>query len=116
MGVNISTHIITQTTKPLEPKRGPVKTKKDLINPESWAYEIDADGKKIFYVYPGMLVPVLSTKDIYMLIDPEKICEDDYSGWVLTGGSANNNIIYDGGSARDNYTDDQVIDAGHASE
>ena len=113
------THIITpisidvQTQEPFEPKRGPVKHKNDLINPETWSYDIDNAGNKVFYVYPGMIIPVIGTQEIYMLIDPSKILNSDFSGWALVSGGGGN-FIYDGGSARDTYSTEQYMNAGNA--
>ena len=112
-------HIVTpisidvKTQKPLEPKRGPVYTKNQLIDPETWSYDVDSEGNKTFYVYPGMMVPVINSRDVYMLIDPSKILESDYSGWAACGGGGGN-IIYDGGSAREKYLVEQYMDAGNA--
>lgn len=106
--------IDVRTQKPLEPKRGPVQTKADLINPETWSYDTDSDNNKVFYVYAGMIVPVIKSRDIYMLIDPIKILDPDFSGWVSVGGMGGDNLIFDGGSARDVYTTDQYMDAGNA--
>lgn len=105
--------IDVKTQRPLIDKRGPVLTKNQLINPETWSYDIDENGNKIFYVYPGMLVPVINSRDVYMLIDPTKILDEDYSGWAVISGSGGN-VIYDGGSARDIYTTEQYMDAGNA--
>ena len=59
-------HIITpisidvRTQRPLEPKRGPVASKGDLVKAETWSSDtfIGEDGKQqyVFYVYPGLLV------------------------------------------------------------
>lgn len=106
--------IDVRTQKPLEPKRGPVQTKADLIDPESWSYDIDSEGNMVFYVYPGMMVPVIKSRDIYMLIDPTKILNSDFSGWASVGGMGGDNLIFDGGSARDIYTTDQYMNAGNA--
>lgn len=116
-------HIITpisidvRTQRPLEPKRGPVAKKGDLVNAETWSSDtfIGEDGKQqyVFYVYPGMLIPVIGTQEIYMLIDPAQILNEDFSGWALVSGGGGN-FIYDGGSAREIYTTEQVMDAGNA--
>lgn len=102
-----------RTQKPLEYKRGPVMSKSDLINSETWSYDVDNNGNKIFYVYPGMIVPVITSREIYMLIDPSKIIEEDYSGWSIISGSGGD-MIYDGGNALSRYIKEQVLDSGNA--
>lgn len=105
--------IDVQTQEPLEPKRGPVRTKNELIKADTWSYDVDDQGNKTFYVYAGMPVTVINSQELYMLIDPSKILEPDYSGWaVISGGGGN--VIYDGGSARDIYTKEQIMNAGNA--
>lgn len=49
-----------------------VSTKSDLIAQETYADK---------NVYKGMLVTVQDTAELYLLIDPDKITEADYSGW-----------------------------------
>ena len=105
-----------RTQKPLEANRGPVRSKSDLINAETWTYDVDNSGNKIFYVYPGMIIPVINSRDIYMLIDPSKLLEPDYSGWSIISGGGGDNIIYDGGNSTSVYLSEQIINAGTAIE
>jgi hypothetical protein len=109
MNIKITNGFEIQTEQPLEYKRGPVQNKIDLINPNSWAHEGD-----VYYVYEGMLVPVISSKDIYMLVDKSKILSPDYSGWALVG-SGSSGMELDGGTAISYYTQDQIINTGGAS-
>lgn len=53
-----------------------VDNKSELINKETWPYDGDT-----IYVYDGLLVAVAADKAIYMLVDKDKILEQDYSGW-----------------------------------
>lgn len=71
-----------QAASALDP-RGVVNTKAELINKETWPYE----GETI-YVYNCMQVAVVEEKAVYMLIDPSKILESDYSGWKKIDASA----------------------------
>ena len=71
-----------QSANALDP-RGVVNTKAELINKETWPYE----GETI-YVYNCMQVAVVEEKAVYMLIDPSKILESDYSGWKKIDASA----------------------------
>ena len=71
-----------QAANALDP-RGVVNTKAELINKETWPYE----GETI-YVYNCMQVAVVEEKAVYMLIDPSKILESDYSGWKKIDASA----------------------------
>lgn len=107
--------IDVKTQKPLIPSRGPVLSKNQLIQANTWSYDIDQNGNKIFYVYPGMLIPVINSRDVYMLIDPEKILDEDYSGWAVISG-VGGDFIYDGGDANDVYLTEQIMDAGTAKE
>lgn len=105
--------IDVRTQKPLEPKRGPVQSVSDLINPESWSYDIDSEGNMVFYVYPGMLVSVIGTEEIYMLKYPHLILDKQFLGWRLVSGGVGG-AEYDGGNAQSVYTNDQIMDAGNA--
>ena len=98
--------IEVQTQHPLVAKRGPVATKNDLINRNSWSHDGD-----VFYVYNGMLVSVLSSNDLWMLVDSSKILEPDFSGWKLIG-SVGADI--DGGHADEVYSPNQLIQCGDA--
>lgn len=62
-------------------------TKADLINKESWSY----DGSTI-YAYEGMQVFVEDEKKTYYLKDISRITAADYSGWVLMGTGAGQEI------------------------
>lgn len=106
--------IDVRTQRPLEPKRGPVQTKSDLIKASTWSYD-ENNGTKTFYVYPGMIIPVISSQEIYMLIDPAKILEADFSGWAPISGGGGGNVIYDGGTASSVYLTEQVMNAGNAN-
>lgn len=105
--------IDVRTQKPLEPKRGPVQNKSQLISADTWSYDKSGENYT-FYVYPGMIIPVISSQEIYMLIDPTKILEKDYSGWApISGGGGSS--IYDGGTATSVYLSEQVMNAGNAN-
>ena len=71
-----------QAANALDP-RGVVNTKAELINKETWPYEDET-----IYVYNCMQVAVVEEKAVYMLIDPSKILESDYSGWKKIDASA----------------------------
>ena len=113
---NVTHSINVKTQKPFIEGRGPLMYKRQLIDPESWTYDINEEtGEKNFYVHAGMLVSIIESRDIYMLIDPAKILDQNYSGWALmTGGGGN--FIYDGGNASSVYINDQIMDAGSAIE
>lgn len=106
--IQLPIDIEVKTQKPLISKRGPVQTKADLINPNSWSHDGDT-----FYVHDGMLVPVLSSGDIWMLIDKTLILDDRYRGWKLMGSGGGSNI--DGGRADEIYSPDQYLDCGGAT-
>ena len=53
-----------------------VSTKTELITKETWPYDGDT-----LYLYKGLIVAVAEDKSIFMLIDPSKALEPDYSGW-----------------------------------
>lgn len=107
--IKLPLDIEVRTQRPLESNRGPVQVKSDLINPDTWAHDGD-----IYYVYDGMIVPVLSTGDLWMLIDSSKLLDDRYQGWKLIGGNSGGNL--DGGRADDVYTPSQIISCGGALE
>lgn len=54
-----------------------VATKSDLIVKETWPYDGDT-----IYLYKGILVAVQDEKSVYMLIDPTKILDTEYNGWL----------------------------------
>ena len=105
--IQLPINIEVKTQKPLVEKRGPVQTKADLINPNSWSHDGD-----VYYVHEGMLVPVLSSGDVWMLIDKSLILDSRYRGWKLMGSGGGSNI--DGGRADEIYTPDQHVDCGGA--
>lgn len=109
MAVKFTQELEIQTQRPLEYKRGPVQNKADLIKSDSWSHDGD-----VYYVYEGMLVAVISSKDVYMLVDKSKILSPDYSGWALVGSGASG-MELDGGNASSYYTEDQIINTGGAS-
>lgn len=114
MAIKTSNIIEVRTQQPYIKGRGPVKTKEDLIKAETWPHDVDVNGNKIFYVYEGMIVPVISSQDIYMLVDPYKILNPDYSGWKLVS-VGTQGAEMDGGSANSYYTESQRIYGGNAS-
>lgn len=115
MAIKTTNTIEVRTQRPYIVGRGPVKTKETLIDPETWPYDIDDNGNKVFYVYEGMIIPVISSHDIYMLVDPDKILNEDYSGWALIAIGNAQGAELDGGSANSFYTEDQKIYGGSAS-
>ena len=115
MAIKTSHNIEVRTQRPYIVGRGPVKTKEALIKTETWPHDIDDDGNKIFYVYEGMIIPVISSQDIYMLVDRDKILDPDYSGWALVSLGGSQGAEMDGGSANSFYTENQKIYGGNAS-
>ena len=77
-----SANLQVKSAAALDP-RTVVDTKADLINKETWPY----DGETI-YVFKGLQVAVAEEQAVYMLIDPTKILETDYSGWKKIDASA----------------------------
>lgn len=114
MAIKTSHNIEVRTQLPYIVGRGPVKTKEALIKAETWPHDIDDEGNKIFYVYEGMIIPVISSQDIYMLVDRDKILDPDYSGWKLVS-VGTQGAEMDGGSANSYYTESQRIYGGNAS-
>lgn len=112
--------IDVRTQKPLENKRGPVRIVEDLYKLDTWLHDTytDDDGntKNIVYAYNGMVVPVIGTRELWMLVDVDNITSPGSGSWVRIGGidGGGGNIIYDGGRAGEIYLDDQVMDAGNA--
>ena len=113
MAEKLAIQIDLQTQAPLIEKRGPVQKKEDLYKADSWSYDIDSSGRKVFYVHEGMLVSVLSSREVYMLVDVKNIEND--KGWELVMGNINQ-VELDGGSAEEYYADDQVIVSGGAAD
>lgn len=109
--------IEVRAQKPLEAKRGPVNQVEELYDINTWAYDeyTDNDGsqKYMVYAYNGMVVPVISPRELWMLIDVNNITTP--GSWVKIGGTGGGDVIYDGGSARDVYLGEQIIDAGDAN-
>ena len=70
-----------KAASPLDP-RVLVETKSELISKDTWPLDGDT-----LYVYKGLLVSVQDERAIYMLVDPDKILETDYSGWERKDGS-----------------------------
>lgn len=107
-----------RTQKPLELKRGPVDKPSDLYRLETWLTDTYTDdtGKThtIVYAYEGMTVSVISSRELWMLLNPNDITNPD--SWVRIGGVgvSDDNIIYDGGRAIESYTEEQKMDAGNA--
>lgn len=65
-------------------------TKSHLINKESWSY----DGNTI-YVHEGMQTYVADEKRTYILTHPEKIFDEDFSGWEILGGNLEELLVID---------------------
>lgn len=72
---NFSANLQVKMAEALDP-RIVVSTKTELITKETWPY----DGNTL-YLYKGLIVAVAEDKSIFMLIDPSKALEPDYSGW-----------------------------------
>ena len=70
-----------KAASPLDP-RALVERKSELISKDTWPLDGDT-----LYVYKGLLVSVQEEKAIYMLVDPDKILAEDYSGWERKDGS-----------------------------
>lgn len=58
-----------------------VDSKAELISQDTWP----SDGDTL-YLYNGLIVGVVDTKEVYMLVDKENALADDYSGWQLVSG------------------------------
>lgn len=116
MDNTIINSIEVRTQKPLEAKRGPVQKQSDLYNINTWLTDtyVDRNGKTqhIAYAYNGMVVSVISSRELWMLVDVNKITSVD--GWVRIGGVGDAGIIYDGGRAYEVYLSEQIMDAGDA--
>lgn len=83
---NFSANLQVKMAEALDP-RIVVSTKTELITKETWPY----DGNTL-YLYKGLIVAVAEDKSIFMLIDPSKALEPDYSGWKQMDVSAQQTI------------------------
>lgn len=119
MDNTIINSIEVRTQKPLEAKRGPVNLQTELYNINTWLSDTytDNNGKtqRVVYAYNGMIVPVISSRELWMLVDINKITSVD--GWVRIGGVGvgGADFIYDGGRAAEAYLGEQIMDAGNAN-
>lgn len=112
---------ITVQAQQLLDKRTAVQTKDDLFNINTWPH----DGSTI-YMAEGICVSVISTGELYMLMDLSQILNripynyDEVEkkniggGWKLVVGSGSGSGSLDGGRADEIYTNDQLIDCGGA--
>lgn len=83
---NFSANLQVKMAEALDP-RIVVFTKTELITKETWPYDGDT-----LYLYKGLIVAVAEDKSIFMLIDPSKALEPDYSGWKQMDVSAQQTI------------------------
>ena len=83
---NFSANLQVKMSEALDP-RIVVSTKTELITKETWPYDGDT-----LYLYKGLVVAVAEDKSIFMLIDPSKALEPDYSGWKQMDVSAQQTI------------------------
>lgn len=83
---NFSANLQVKMAEALDP-RIVVSTKTELITKETWPYDGDT-----LYLYKGLIVAVAEDKSIFMLIDPSKALEPDYSGWKQMDVSAQQTI------------------------
>lgn len=83
---NFSANLQVKMAEALDP-RIVVSTKTELITKETWPYDGDT-----LYLYKGLIVAVAEDKSIFMLIDPSKALESDYSGWKQMDVSAQQTI------------------------
>ena len=70
-----------KAASPLDP-RVLVERKAELISKDTWPL----DGNTL-YIYKGLLVSVQEENAIYMLVNPDKILSEDYSGWERKDGN-----------------------------
>lgn len=78
-----------KAASPLDP-RVLVENKSELISKDTWPLDGDT-----LYIYKGLLVSVQEERAIYMLVDPDKILETDYSGWERKDGSSPGAVSYE---------------------
>lgn len=83
---NFSANLQVKMAEALDP-RIVVSTKAELITKETWPYDGDT-----LYLYKGLIVAVAEDKSMFMLIDPSKALEPDYSGWKQMDVSAQQTI------------------------
>lgn len=75
-----------QISAPLDP-RITVSDKSELISENTWPSD-----NGTLYVYKGLLVSVQNEKSVYMLIDKDKILNEDFSGWRRIDVSIDNSL------------------------
>lgn len=78
-----------KAASPLDP-RVLVEKKSELISKDTWPLDGDT-----LYIYEGLLVSVQEERAIYMLVDPDKILETDYSGWERKDGNSSGEVSYE---------------------
>ena len=78
-----------KAASPLDP-RVLVEKKAELISKDTWPLDGDT-----LYIYKGLLVSVQEESAIYMLVDPDKILETDYSGWERKDGNSPGEVSYE---------------------
>lgn len=83
---NFSANLQVKMAEALDP-RIVVSTKTELITKETWPYDGDT-----LYLYKGLIVAVAEDKSMFMLVDPSKALEPDYSGWKQMDVSAQQTI------------------------
>lgn len=83
---NFSANLQVKMAEALDP-RIVVSTKAELITKETWPYDGDT-----LYLYKGLIVAVAEDKSMFMLVDPSKALEPDYSGWKQMDVSAQQTI------------------------
>lgn len=111
---------ITLQAQQLLDKRTAVQTKDDLFKINTWPHDGDT-----IYMAEGMRVSIISTGELYMLMDLSQILNkipynyDEVEkknvggGWKLVTGSGGSGSL-DGGRADEIYTNDQIVDCGGA--
>lgn len=83
---NFSANLQVKMAEALDP-RIVVSTKSELISKETWPYDGDT-----LYLYKGLIVAVAEDKSMFMLVDPSKVLESDYSGWKQMDVSAQQTV------------------------
>ena len=83
---NFSANLQVKMAEALDP-RIVVSTKTELISKETWPYDGDT-----LYLYKGLIVAVAEDKSMFMLVDPSKALESDYSGWKQMDVSAQQTV------------------------
>lgn len=92
-----------KAASPLDP-RVLVEKKSELISKDTWPLDGDT-----LYIYKGLLVSVQEERAIYMLVDPDKILESDYSGWERKDGSQGGEGGYDNMYVIPDLTIEQIL-------